>query len=576
LSPRLNDPWFYRLLRRTIGPVAYVSLLAVALALMRAGHIAALKPRDTYFSPAWTSVLFLGGCTGLLFFLAGWLILYWPGRAVSTPPPVQGESHTIEDGAAVDAVSTLLLAGTTLRQLVRVNEAIQVGDGYYQHDVTSEWLLPTERDASKQAAESGGAPPTFYVPVVRIARPRVVDNMVVETAFGERLSPCNSDEFAKIVKRIVEQGTKALTGGTLTEKLKQAIDHLVRDAQFDTGLANAAPGNGPRGSAPAHSPELVACLDSLPVPAVWKGSEKYWEEIRDSLRAFCNAVGDAYMIFVPLKAMPGDRVVLRHTYTRHHQLIVPKGRERARLYLGLRPHTHRLTTQEHVYAQSYHLRFVAPEGQYVFGCRVEPYPELSPKRNVVVAPVKGAGARDYAHVYVRPYESPVRNRRHGLRFELDCREKPPGLLGIVALVAIAQALLIWVVGKFYGTYFPAAKAQARDSFGDVPALLLAVPGLAAAWLGSQFTGQRLRATSLATIVGVLVCGAIAILSTAAAVSRTAGTVVGSGLGIEHPVWVLFMLSSWVLAFDLTVRTFARSWRFTYRLLHPDDEPAFLA
>jgi len=44
----------YRLLDRAIRPVAYVSLFAIALALMRWGHFEALHEGKSNFAEAWT------------------------------------------------------------------------------------------------------------------------------------------------------------------------------------------------------------------------------------------------------------------------------------------------------------------------------------------------------------------------------------------------------------------------------------------------------------------------------------------------------------------------------------------
>lgn len=161
-----------------------------------------------------------------------------------------------------------------------------------------------------------------------------------------------------------------------------------------------------------------------------------------------------------------------------------------------------------------------------------------------------------------------------LLVSVDCREKPPGLLGIVAVVALAQMVLIWVIGAFHSFYFPAenvAKASAAvngvNSGGatDVVAILLALPGVVVAWLSAQFSGERFRSTSIATVVGLLGCAVIAVGSTAGAVVKTAGGVFGAGIGTEHPVWLMVMVLSAVLAMDLTARVVARSLRFGARI-----------
>lgn len=68
------------------------------------------------------------------------------------------------------------------------------------------------------------------------------------------------------------------------------------------------------------------------------------------------------------------------------------------------------------------------------------------------------------------------------------------------------------------------------------------------------------------MTGLIFCGLIAIGSTAVALGKASGkNYIGAGLGLDHPVWVGFMVASAVLAFDLTGRVFMRGWRFSRRI-----------
>lgn len=544
---------------------AYTGIVLLAVAAMRGLHAEALR-RHPHPSPSTTGWLVTGGALALVVFLVLWGVVWWEGRHRRK---VVGEGHIADRRVSgigpVDAVSTTLLVTATLRFLSRVNHVVEVGDGYYDHVVETEWVLPLSRDAQSpldEPASAGGTRLMYLLPVMRLARNRLVDNFVVRDATGARISPCNTQEFCGVVRAIVEDWAGAVLGVDATE----AVDELVAAAQFEPTDMNSTSDTTSEGS----EPELVALLKAkTSPPSGWpEGEGDYWPALRDNLIAFCTAVMEAHIIFVPIVGVPGERVVLEHAFTRQPTFTTTRlVRDRLRYFLGLRPYRHELTITGHAHAASYHLQFRAAADQYVHECNVEGlYPPglavAPPATNVVVAPLDGTGARD-AHIYVRPAENPRRIARARLLLRLDCREKPPGLLGIVALVAVAQLLLIWIVGKFYAEYFPGPTGKGPAT--DVPALLLALPGVAAAWLGAQFTSERLRATSIATVMGVFVCGALAIGSTVGAVSRSGGSLIGSHIGLEHPYWVLLMLLSALLSADLLARSAARGYRYARRV-----------
>ncbi len=575
----------YRYLDRAIRPVLYAGLVCLAVAAMRWGEVDALGHR--HYRESITLDWFWSGVVAVAFFLLCWGFLYWRGRAKEderTRPEVHGER--VFDVSNADAVSTLLLVAATSRYFIRANETISVEDGYYRHSVVTEWSLPTSRDLALPGVgpghegDGGGngieLAGTYLLPIVRIARPRVVDNLVIEAADGSRLSACNSEEFAGVVKQIVTSWVRALTGGAITTPVCNAIEALAVSANFDVVE--------PPAEEEITANDLIAAIQSLARPELWVDHADTWDSWRKRLERFCRAVVDGYIVFVPVTAAPGERVVLSHSFTRRHSPTKRTVRDRLRYWLGLRPHTHGLTIRDHIYAQSYHLEFQAPSEQYVYDCTVRSYGRgTRSESNCVVAPVGGAGGRDYAHVYVRPAEVPARSTRSQLRVIVDCREKPPGLLGLVTLVAFAQAVLIWTIGKFYSHYFPLAALPGHAVSGqgepltptDVPALLLALPGLAAAWLGSQFTGERLRSTSLSTVVGIFVLGALAVASTAAAVVRGAGSLIGAHFGVAHPAWMVLMVASAVLALDLSVRTVTRIKRFSRQITAHQEPMTFL-
>jgi hypothetical protein len=319
-------------------------------------------------------------------------------------------------------------------------------------------------------------------------------------------------------------------------------------------------------------------LQSLNRPQGWNGSEDNWVLIRDRLAKFCKISRDVYFLFAPVRGLPGERVVIHHTYTQRHE---PSKlfRDRLRIWFGLRPHVHVLRVSDHLHSQSYHFEFHAPLDQYVFACDAEPLEQSNDNvapgnKSTVLIPRGGSGARNYAHVYIRGPANARDRSTIPLKVSIDCREKPPGLLGYVATIVTAQAILIWIVGAFHARFFPVEAVTsapvshanhiadvASNSPIDVTTLMLALPGVLVTWLGVQFGGERLRSTSLATMMGVIFCGFIAIASTIGAISKSVGGIFGSGFHIAHPVWFIIMIFAVVLACDLVTRTITRSLRF---------------
>lgn len=102
---------------------------------------------------------------------------------------------------------------------------------------------------------------------------------------------------------------------------------------------------------------------------------------------------------------------------------------------------------------------------------------------------------------------------------------------------------------------------------DVTTILLALPALLAAWVGAQFTSERMQWTSLATLAGIALTGALAVASTTVAVWKGAGVDISDEgwLGVNHPAWAFLMIASALLAGDMLVRATTRSIRFARRL-----------
>lgn len=559
-----------RALDRLSLVLSWVGLALIGLGLARLGRLEVMGSSPFSSSVAVTMVLF--GAVLTLIYVLAWLLLHR-----LAPVPEQSDDH-VEQAAIVptesiefDRVSTVLLLINPTSYCTRVVESVEAKDGYYEHCTSADFNLPSRHDPILRGAT------VYLIPILRLARGSVVDNVRVADGTGRRLPTLNIRDFAGIAHANIINTLSALSDG---EQLPTSVRELLEETLT---LVTA---DGPlMGTIQAEAPDRdegrwERALNDLARPASWDGRVEEWRLLRLRLAQFCEAVADGHVVLAPVSGAPGEMVTITCAYSRGQRFERkrPARLDSLRYLLGLRPYKHKLTLTEHRLAQSYHLEFKAPNDQYVFDCSVSQIGDgrraAQAKGNLVIFPRGGSGARDYAHVYIRQAHSERATNRAPLLVTIDCREKAPGLLGIVAMIVVAQALLIWFVGAFHHYYFPddqggtSAVSSVSSASTDVPALLFALPGLAAAWLGAQLTPERLRATSLATVVGTLLAVILAIASTAGAVVKSAGGLAGSLFGIAHPAWLVVMLFSAVLAIDLSVRAVVRGVRFTKRINHP--------
>lgn len=476
-----------------------------------------------------------------------------------------------------DILSAAILAIDPSRFSTRAVETVTVEDGYYRHSVTREFELPTATDPpgtrlhvplvgdiSVESPLRRGK--TFLLPVIRVSREALVDNLKVRDAHDRQISTLNIAEYYGLIARVVRAYVKLLSNhDELTPEQQASIEVALESARFadpdsrhDTDVLEAA--------RDALGTDPFAWIWTLELSAERQKESETWEPIRARLYQFCRAVSDAYIVFAPVTASPGDRVALSYSYTRPHRPREHGMRDRVRYRIGLRPHEHRFTLTEHRWSQSYHLEFWAPPEQYVYSTEVRALRGSSSHPGSVVEFFRdGQQAADYVHLHVREADRRRYRARDEIFFEADCRERPPGMLGNIMVLAFAEALLIWVVGWHLSDFFPRGDSHLATGGSELPALLLALPGVVVGLLGAQFTGEKLRTTSMATMWGLIICGLLAIGSTAVALSKSSGDTFGASFHVDHPIWLAFMLVSAVLTGDLVFRNWVRSRRFSKRI-----------
>lgn len=195
-----------------------------------------------------------------------------------------------------------------------------------------------------------------------------------------------------------------------------------------------------------------------------------------------------YAVIVGLSS-PGQTSLSRLTLTTTERqllpMVVPRFRlvwpapyllDRMRKVFGVRPNTFVLPLQKADLCKSYHLEFMGPEGTYLARQRIVDWSDESES----YGRLRARFGQRYAHLYIRASAKSDGSSKDPLplaraRIELSFFERPPGSLGAATLAALACAVLILVGGRI--AYVPDAPR------GDLVAVLLAFPGIAAAWVG---------------------------------------------------------------------------------------------
>lgn len=572
--------------------IAWLGLALVVFGLARFSGAEALGSQ--HWSKA-TSAFLVGG--GLVVAVSAGLVDPWrqrrrrkrsaalPGGAVdpylSALPLPRGS----------DLAATLLMLVDPSRYSPRTVERVCFLDGYYRHDVSRDFVIPDVAATSGRKPERN--PISVLLPVLRLGRQgALADNLEVRSADGARLNTLNAGEYRAAMEVLMHTAGDALTrSGDWWARLGDRLPVLLRQVPFSH--LRKPPLDDDERTATLEA--IVDELRAAPFKDKDTGSSVNGdlEVIRERVIDLCLALATDHIVFVSARARPGDRIVVNYCFTAPHHARArlplfrralrslqqrdrqspktPIGHQLGfldsfRYRMGLRPHLHHVPITAHRWSQSYHLEFTSPQDTYVHECSI--LHSKAPPRpgSMVTFPPDGSRGADYVHVYVREAARTGPRGRVSMVAEIDCREKPPGLLGSVALLAVSQAFLIWIIGLHISRFFGPGERGT-----DLPALLLALPGLVAGWLGAQVTTERLRSCSISTLSALLATGVLAIGSTGTALSKSEGDTIGSVFGIAHPVWLALMVLSLGLTLDLAARISLRTRRYMKKIRFPDAD-----
>jgi hypothetical protein len=390
-----------------------------------------------------------------------------------------------------------------------------------------------------------GSEPYFF-PVIVPPKGALSDNFSLQGDAGQAISTLSYREYLQVAASVIRtlltaayrlQPGDSLPTSNTPERDAQGAEHRALMDVIQRGAATDRPSQG--GS------QALADLD-VPNPAP-----------RDLAVRLAEKLTSHYAIVASTHA--DERVRLSYERT-----IVPtldiSGRSSglraqlkgiASLLLGARPVSITVPLDTAWTARSYHLRVLSEDGLYL-GSQECPGLEdyltehtARPQRAAMAPPYYRFRRRlgqTYAHFYARFFPEP-HDRQRVPQVTFKFYEAPPGSVFRAAVAAVSCATLVWLVGF--------VSSVGSGNLGtDAPAILLAFPAVAAAWLGFERPSRRLlegtltaRMSLLVTFIVSLGASAMFMIDRAEVAMPDLSSARLSVLGIDRGSWAALALGA---------------------------------
>jgi hypothetical protein len=326
----------------------------------------------------------------------------------------------------------------------------------------------------------------------------------------------------------------------------------------------------------AEVAEILGELQELTDRATGGHSSTLWAALMDLARC----IPAHYFVYVSISEKERGPVRLGVEYDSRVRWQRQGARDLLRAFIGLTRRSLLLPLTHATEAPSYHVNVTVPSGLYVLkadyvlvGAAESSFtgsPDALPvaaasssNRPRMPALVQGRLGRDHWHGYIRDvdgYTESLEPKGHGtpsdtsLFLEMELRERPPGLVAVVTILAAYLCALTWSVGHYYTKVFPPAPGLLElllnkvTSLGtptesepvsgaptSAPTVLFGIPAILSAWIVTRFTPRTLSRVSLTTIAltgWVLLNAAIAVAITAFKTSGVTVTTDATVAGIN--------------------------------------------
>jgi hypothetical protein len=375
---------------------------------------------------------------------------------------------------------------------VRVTDHVEPLGECLRITVSTTFALPPAR----LNALTRNRPRVVLIPFIKATKGTMLDNIDTSDASGASVPFLSQREtrglIALVIRGLFEEAYRPADG----EQGNKQRDALWRLLRLVCQQGRVAKDDVER--------QLNAVFDRLDVP-----KESEWAL---KLRRICTFFALNYVIVAEATSPPGTKCVLSYSKTIPLYGRAESRRLSWRVRLGLRAYRFIVPINLAFTADSYHFRMTGGQNWYVRshylldGETFKPVTqgELRAANGPVYLRVRHRQALPYAHLYTRG--TSVGDKQLNLATVVEFAEIPPGALGVTFAVAATAALLIMFLSLFVPSY-----DNAKVS-GDVLALLLSVPPVAATFVG--YSIDTVQRSSLATLLGLVLAGATSIMTAA--------------------------------------------------------------
>jgi len=230
----------------------------------------------------------------------------------------------------------------------------------------------------------------------------------------------------------------------------------------------------------------------------------------EELRRFCKFFALNYVLVAEIPVPLGNEFVLRYTRMMPVYGRADHRKPRLRVRLGLAPYSFRIPMNLAFSAASYHFWMYTGPNMYVKLHYLQqhlgdasPVGEFRTFRQDDLQELGGGAylrvrhrqALPHAHLYTRGLHKATPQQ---LLMVVNFAEIPPGTLGVATVLAFISTLTMLLLA--------AVIPDSASANGDILALLLAVPGFVATFIG--YSMDRIQRSSLTTLAGLLGVGAV--------------------------------------------------------------------
>ena len=445
-----------------------------------------------------------------------------------------------------------------------------IGDGNSDPPPNAPSTTAIPEDQKMAADRKVEKPQFLYIPLLIPAKGQLMDRFEIKGSDGQ---PATSLSYQQSL-RILSLGLRYLILSALTELSSTALTELgptpnLNKPEFLTAELSLLGLISRRGPINRHSSEwkhleseVKVHLDSIAdlYPATQPRSAEEESMARETamqkVKNYVLMLVHSYPIIV---AVPNtDPQMRQRLYYQRVMVPRPQDSPRFRLWLGLRPNFTTIQIKLAFDTDSYHLEVVGPPDYYVnrqfVGCtgcgrglrsewrggqfRFDPCDHAPIGRDdKCYLRIRQRLGQNYFHLYMRGFGASSLDPQKMIA-QVGFSEAPPGVDERALFSAIIETVVFGAFG-YIASHFQNASLPT-----DVPALFLALPGVAAAWFGFNSDVDTILRSSLTARLSLLLTEALSIAGVVCYLLQhflgwTAGPT-WSFMGIHQSLWLILL------------------------------------